>query len=265
MPRKQRWMGWGLGALLALTLAGCGGGLVPATPTAPSLSDPITMQATALETLGFLQARAILIYGQNGWVHITEAVTHDLDRDLYTTLADGTPVPLNHVLDTWANITGARLVTQQVIFLHDEAGQLLQTSVISEGKKWNSATQTTESTDSGPAGAFDRGFGASIPDYVRAGAAVSQTAGTLDGAATIEIVVDYSFDKPSKYEDYTQEVAGQFIRAIYDPMGGQLRQLNWHMRLADGSERAYGVWNVTLEANVSPPDEVLEALKVIGP
>lgn|GEM_PF-3523706 len=251
--------------LLALTLAACevNNGLPPATEPDPNME--LGLADTPLITLGQLQARAILTYGQNGWVHITETVSHDLDRELFSTLPDGRPVPLNHVLETWANITGAQVVTQRVIFLRDGAGQVLQTSVLSRGVTWNSSTQKRENQTEMPAGAFDHGFGASVGEYQRVGAKVTQATGTLSGTATIEILVDYAFDQPAKYEDYTEAVAGETIKAIYDPNGGQLRQLVWRMRLADGSERAYGVWDIALEAHVSPPDEVLEALKVLGP
>ncbi len=266
MARMQRLIGWGLCGLLALTLAACGAddGLPPATEPDPNAT--LGLAASPLITLGQLQARAIYTYGQNGWVHIIERVSHDLDREPFSTLPDGTPVPRQHVLETWANITGPQsVVTQRVIFLRDDAGQLLQTSVLSNGVAWNSATQKRENQAETATGAFDRGFGASVGEYERIGAKVTQASGTLSGTATIEILVDYAFDQPAKYEDYTEAVAAETIRAIYDPDGGQIRQLVWMMRLVDGSERAYGVWDITLENHVSPPDAVLEALKVVAP
>lgn len=264
----RMWIGtlrrWGLGALLSVTLAACGpGGLVPPTPTEPPRTGPLGLAADPLVTIGQLQARAILTYGQNGWVHIIETVTHDLDREIFTTLPNGTPVPLDHVIETWAHITGAQVITQRVIYVRAGDGQVLETSVYDQGVAWNSSTGEREKQTDTPVGAFDRGFGASMGEYQRVGATVTQAAATLDGIEVIELQVDYTFDAPAQYGDYTQPVTGQRIRADFDPNGGQLRRLDWVMRLADGSERNYGRWEVTLEAGVTPPDEVLTALEVL--
>jgi hypothetical protein len=139
----------------------------------------------------------------------------------------------------------------------------LETSVYDGGVAWNSSTGERENQPDAPAGAFDRGFGASVSQFLQVGATVSQTVVTRDNENFVQIIVDYWFDAPSQYTDYTQAVAGQLIHADYDPNGGQLRRLEWVMRLADGSERNYGTWEVTLEAGVTPPDEVLTALAVL--
>ncbi|MCC7360786.1 MAG: hypothetical protein IT317_14990 [Anaerolineales bacterium] len=262
-------IGRGLGAaLLALTLAAaltaCGMSVIPPTPTEPPRTGPLGLTSDPLITVGTLQARAIYTYGQNGWLHITERVTHDVDRAPYATLPDGAVVPPDHVVDTWANITGPdKVITQRVTFLRREDGTVLQTAAFSDGVAWNSSTGQRESQTSIPVGAFDRGFGASVGEYVRVGATVTQALGTLDGAPVIQISVDNPFQDTSQYEDYAQPVAGQHITADYDVNGGNLRRLEWIMRLADGSQRRFGEWHITLEANATPTDEVLEALQAV--
>ena len=72
-----------------------------------------------------------------------------------------------------------------------------------------------------------------------------------------------SFKAAARYADYTTEVAGQRLRATFDPAGGQLRELEWVMRLADGSLRQYGMWEIVVEAEVTPPDEVLTAVEAV--
>ena len=237
---------------------------MPPTPTEPPRTGALGLASDPLVTVGTLQARAIYTYGQTGWLHIVERVTHDVDRTPYATLPDGSVVPPDHIVDTWANITGVdNVITQRVTFLRRDDESLLQTSVYSNGVAWNSSTGQRESQNATPAGAFDRGFGASVGEYVRVGATVTQALGTLAGAPVIQIIVDNPFQNTSQYEDYEQPVAGQHITADYDVNGGNLRRLEWIMRLADGSQRKYGEWNITLEAGATPTDEVLEALKAV--
>jgi hypothetical protein len=263
--RRQRALGAALLAfILAAALAACDAISLPPTPTEPPSTGPLGLAADPLVTVGTLQARAILTYGQNGWLHIVERVTHDVDRTPYATLPDGTVVPPNHVVETWANITGTeRVITQRVTFLRTEDGQVLQTAVFSNGVAWNSSTGERESQNNPPVGAFDRGFGSSVGEYVRVGATVTQALGTLDGAPVIEIIVDNPFQNTAQYEDYEQAVAGQRITAAYDVTGGNLRRLEWVMRLADGSQRRYGDWEITLEAGATPTEEVLAALQAV--
>ena len=102
-----------------------------------------------------------------------------------------------------------------------------------------------------------------MPEFLTVGETVSQSVITRDNADFIQIFVDYSFKAPSLYADYTQAVAGQLIHADFDPTGGHLRRLDWVMRLADGSERNYGRWEITLEAGITPPDAVLAELEVL--
>jgi len=262
MARTWMWMKrWGLGAGLALAVAACGpGGLIPPTPTAPPSTGPIGLLSDPLVTVGTLQARAIMTFAQNGWVHMVQTVSHDVDPEPYSSLPDGTPIPAKHLIETWANITGAQVVTQRVVYLRTLSGQILQTGAYNEGILWNSATGAREAQTAAAAGAFDLGFAANLGEYKRAGATITQALAQLDGAEVIEILVDHPFARPSLYEDYTQEVAGQRVRASYDPHTGQLKQLEWVMRLADGSERVYGLWQITLEANATPPESVLAAL-----
>jgi hypothetical protein len=264
----RRWgLRWGalLTGLLAITLAACGsGGVVPPTPTASPSTGPLGLAETPLATLGQLQARATQNYGQTGWVHIVETITHDLDRELFSTLPNGTPVPLAHVLETWAHLTGTpRVISQHIIYLRDLQGTILETSVYDGGVAWNSASGQRAAQPNAPAGAFDRRFGASVSEFLQVGAAVNQALVTRDNEDFIQIIVDYRFEAPSQYEDYTQAVAGQLIHADFDSNGGQLRRLDWVMRLADGSERNYGRWEIVLEAGVTPPDAVLAELEVL--
>lgn len=263
MARNWMWIfRWGLGGWLALTVAACGSGLLPPTPTAPPSTGPIGLLSDPLVTVGTLQARAIMTFGQNGWLHMVQTVSHDVDPVPYSSLPDGTPVPAEHIIETWVNITGAQLVTQRVTYLRDLSGQIIQTGAYNQGIFWNSATGAREAQTAAPAGAFDLGFAADLGDYQRAGATITQALAQLDGAEVIEILVDHPFARPALYGDYTQEVAGQRLRAAYDPNTGQLKQLEWVMRLVDGSARTFGLWQITLETNATPPEAVLAALEL---
>jgi len=229
-------------SILASLLSACGGS---------SSSDN-----NAKKLLAELNAKARTIYNQSGWVHVTEKVVYDTDRQDRGTLSNGQVVPLIQTVDIWYHINEQKLVYQYVWMMTSQDGENVEVTVFLNNMIYNLMTNVSNPLNP-YALTLDFQFADEMDYFIsnRGNHPVVTTA-EVDGKTATVFSLGQQLASPSTTEDYTRPITAVGSIAYFDAESGLLLKLERTVSLADGSKRTFYSDNITIETGVQPPLEV---------
>ena len=83
----------------------------------------------AQKLLAGLINKAKVMVNQPGWVHVTEKVVYDTDKQDRGKLSTGNLIPLVHTVDIWYHINETKRVYEYVWLLSREDGETIEVMV----------------------------------------------------------------------------------------------------------------------------------------
>jgi len=212
--------------------------------------------SNAKQLLMELNDKAIILIHQPGWVHVTEKIVYDTDKQDRGTLSNGTAVPLVQTVDIWYHINEEKLVYQYVWTMSSQDGQTIEVTVFRNYLLYNLTTNI-----SNPLNPYSLSLDYQFADEMDA--FISSTGGhpvvttvNVNGKTATVFSLDETLATPSKTADYTQPINAAGTTAYFDSESGLLLKLVRTVTLADGSKRTFFIDNVSIETGVQPPPDI---------
>jgi hypothetical protein len=214
--------------------------LLPPRASIPNLADQNAV-LTDLQNLNQLRSRTF--FQGPGWVHLH---SREIFEESLGTLPDGTVIPAEYQMDEWYQMDENGLVVRAVSRQMDLSGDILQISLLKDGR-WTNLT-TRESWEQPP-------FELQPLDYAFSDLALS--AAKTGKSLTRQAV---NFEGSYVGDQYLIQDGEVRWESVYDPATGkQLNFLTWQV-LPEGLQLISSVVIETLENVQSPPAEILELL-----
>jgi hypothetical protein len=203
-----------------------------------------------------LNSRARSLYNKPGWVHVTEKVVYDTDKQDRGTLSNGQVIPLVQTVDIWYHINESKLVYQYVWMMSSQAGETIEATVFLNSLLYNLTTNVSNPQNPYSL-ALDYQFADEMDYFIsNSGNHPVVTTVKLDGKTATVFTLDEKLTSPSTTEDYTQAVYAVGSVAYFDSETGLLLKLVRNVTLADGTKRTFYTDNITIETGVQPPQDV---------
>jgi hypothetical protein len=112
-------------SILAGLLSACGGS---------------SADSAAKKLLADLNAKARTFINKPGWVHVTEKIVYDTDKENRGTLTNAQPIPLVQTVDIWYHINEEKLVYEYVWTMSTQDGQTVEVIVFLNNQVYNLTT-----------------------------------------------------------------------------------------------------------------------------
>jgi hypothetical protein len=221
-----------------------------------ALDDPNAAPYAIFQTLNQELASRLV---EPGWVYTREDWEHDFDQTAARTLDDGTVLPQTYQRETWYHIDDTGRVDQSVSALRDPDGNVLETSVFSNGQY-----QTSTSPDY----AFEQKpyilnlnelYLGNLIANLRQGKG-SAAPFDLDDQSVIRFTLMEEIPNPDPPE-YNQAILSDEVSADFSPETGLVLALKTVVTLADGTQRTFEGMRLSAERIDEPPEEVIELLQ----
>lgn len=218
-------------------------------------------QPADLEALAGWVAKVDAEVSKPGWVHLTYTSSTDSDQDNNGILPNGQPIPLRSLADEWYQLNDDGLVIASVGLMLTEDRQVVQVGTYYDGIGYNSTTSDTYELRPFKLH-LDFHFLDDTQAMLKQGVPVTQQMVTLNNQ---EVVV-YAFreDYPPDRQNsplYEQPVLAGEVMAYFDPVTGNLLEMNTIFVLADGTRRLLtSVQSIRYEGADTPPPEILNYL-----
>lgn len=228
-------------SILASLLAACGG----------SSGD-----SNAKKLLLDLTSKARILVNQPGWVHVTEKIVYDTDKQDRGTLSNGQTVPLIQTVDIWYHINEQKLVYQFVWTMSSQDGKTIEATVFRNNLAYNLTTNISD-----PMNPYYLTLDFQFPDEMdnfisRSGNHPLVTKAQVNGKTATVFTLDEQLTTPRTTTDYTQPIDAAGTVAYFDAESGLLLRLERLVVLADGSKRTFYTDNLTIETGVQPTLDV---------
>ena len=228
-------------SILASLLSACGGS---------------SADSNAKKLLAGLTSKAKTMINQPGWVHVTEKIVYDTDKQDRGTLSNGQTIPLVQTVDIWYHINAEKLVYQYVWTLSSQDGQTVETIVFLNKLLYNLTTNVSNPLNPYPL-TLDYQFADEMDYFIsNSGNHPVVTTAEVNGKTATVFTLDEQLASPRTTEDYTQTINAIGSIAYFDVESGLLLKLERTVTLADGSKRTFFTDNITIETGVQPPLDV---------
>jgi LysM repeat protein len=209
-------------------------------PEGSNLPDLETQQPLLKELRELNRLRAQNYFQAPGWVHMH---SREMMEESMGTLPDGTALPKEYQLDDWYELDANGLVVRAVSRQMDLSGNLLQMSLLKDGR-WTDLN-TSESWEQPP-------YELSPLDYAFTDLATS-------AAKTGKSLTRQSLSADGKYGGERYVIMDDEIRreSVYDPATGRLISFSTWQVMPEGLQFVSSVVIETLENLPAAPPEVL--------
>ncbi len=228
-------------SILASLLSACGGS---------------SADSNAKALLADLNATGRALYNQPGWVHVTQNIVYDTDKEDRGTLPNGQVIPLVQVIDIWYHINENKLVYEYVWSLNSQDGQTIAINVFR-----NNMVYDLINNISNPQNPYtltlDYQFADEMDNFIATSGnhPVVETV-ELNGKTTTVFTLDEKLTSPRTTEDYSQPITAFGSIVYFDSENGLLLKLVRTVTLADGSKRTFYTDDLTIETAVEPPLDI---------
>jgi hypothetical protein len=228
-------------SILASLLSACGGS---------------SADNNAKELLMGLNNKAKTLYNKPGWVHVTEKIVYDTDKQDRGTLSNGKVIPLVQVVDIWYHVNESKLVYQYVWMMSSQDGDTIETTVFLNNLLYNLTTNVSNPLNPYSL-SLDYQFADEMDYFIsNSGNHPVITSTQLGGKTATIFTLDEKLTSPSTTQDYTQPVTAIGSVAYFDSETGFLLKLVRNVTLADGTKRTFYTDNITIETGVQPTLDV---------
>ena len=204
--------------------------------------------------VGLVDKGKILV-NQPGWVHVTEKVVYDTDKENRGTLANNTPIPLVQTVDIWYHITASKLVYQYVWTMTSQDGEVVEQSVFLNNLLYNLTTNISNPLNPYSL-ALDYQFVDELDYFISDSGHPVVTTEQVNGKTATVFTLDQNLASPRTTEDYKQTISAIGSIASFDQESGLLLKLVRTVTLADGTKRMFYTDNITVEKGVTPPQDI---------
>jgi hypothetical protein len=212
--------------------------------------------SNAKKLLADLNTKARAFYNQPGWVHVTEKVVYDTDKQDRGTLSNGQVVPLAQTVDIWYHINEQKQVYQYVWIMTSRDGQTVEVTVFLNNTIYNLMTNISNPLNPYSL-TLDFQFADEMDYFISSsGNHPVVTNVELDGKTATVFTLNQKLATPKTTDDYTQPINALGSIAYFDSESGLLLKLERTVTLADGSKRTFYTDTVTIETGVEPTLEV---------
>lgn len=203
---------------------------------------------------GLIHKEKVLV-NQPGWVHVTEKIVYDTDKQDRGTLSTGNVIPLVHTVDIWYHINESKLVYEYVWTLTREDGETIEVMVFLNKTLFN-LTNNVSDTLNPYSLSLDYQFADEMDSFIsRKGHPVVTTA-VVNGKTATVFTLDEELASPTTTTDYTQPFVAAGSIASFDSETGLLLKLVRTVTLADGTKRTFYTDDITIETGVQPTLDV---------
>jgi len=210
----------------------------------------------AKKILTELTDKAKTLVNQPGWVHATEKIVYDTDKQERGTLSTGQTVPLVQIIDIWYHINAEKLVYEYVWTMSSQDGQTIETIVFLNYLLYNLTTNISNPLNPYPL-TLDFQFADEMDNFIsRTGNHPVVTTAEINGKTADVFTLDEQLASPRTTEDYTQPINAIGSIAFFDAGSGLLLKLVRTVTLADGTKRTFYTDYITVEIGVQPPQDV---------
>jgi hypothetical protein len=210
----------------------------------------------AKDLLRELNVKGKKFFNQPGWVHVTEKIMYDTDKQDRGTLPSGTIIPLVQVVDIWYHINSSKLVYEYVWTMSSQSGEPIEVTVFLHNLLYNLTTNISNPLNPYTL-SLDYQFADEL-DYFISNSGnhpVVKTA-LVDGINTTVFTLDEKLSSPRTTTDYTQPINAIGTIASFDTETGLLLKLVRTVTLADGTRRIFYTDSIKIEKSVQPPQDV---------
>jgi hypothetical protein len=210
----------------------------------------------AKKLLADLNAKARLLYNQPGWVHVTQKITYDTDKQDRGTLPDGKAIPLVQVIDIWYHINENKLTYEFVWGMYSQDGQLVDLNVFRNYTVYD-LTYNVSNPQNPYSLNLDYQFADEMDNFIsKGGNHPVITTVMLNGKSATVFTLDEKLASPRTTEDYSQPITSSGSIVYFDTESGLLLKMERSVTLADGSKRTFYTDNMTIVTGVQPPLDI---------
>jgi hypothetical protein len=229
--------------ILASLLTGCGGS---------SAADDTNTK----KLLADLNTKGRALYNQPGWVHVTQKIVYDTDKQDRGTLPNGQVIPLVQIIDIWYHINESKLVYEYVWSMSSQDGQPVQVNVFRNNMIYD-LTNNVSNPQNPYSLTLDYQFADEMDNFIStSGNHPVVTTVELNGKTATVFSLDEKLASPRTNEDYHQSITAAGSIVYFDAESGLLFKLERTVTLADGSKRTFYSDNLTIETGVQPPLDI---------
>jgi hypothetical protein len=228
-------------SILASLLSACGGS---------------SADNNAKKLLAGLNNKARTLYNQPGWVHVTEKIVYDTDKQDRGSLPNGQVIPLVQTVDIWYHINESKLVYEYVWIMSSQGGETIEVTVFLHNNLYNLTTNVSNPLNPYSL-TLDYQFADEMDYFIsNSGNHPVVTTVELDGKTATVFTLDEKLASPSTTEDYTQAINAIGSIAYFDSETGLLLKLVRNVTLSDSTKRTFYTDNITMETGVQPPLDI---------
>ena len=212
--------------------------------------------SNAKKLLAGLTSKAKTMINQPGWVHVTEKIVYDTDKQDRGTLSNGQAIPLVQTVDIWYHINESKLVYEYVWIMSSQDGETIEVTVFLHNLLYNLTTNVSNPLNPYSL-TLDYQFADEMDYFIsNSGNHPVVTTAEVNGKTATVFTLDEQLASPRTTEDYTQTINAIGSIAYFDAESGLLLKLERTVTLADGSKRTFFTDNITIETGVQPPLDV---------
>ena len=228
-------------------------------------SSDSTSAVSPTDLMTLLNKKATAITKKAGWLHLTENIVYDVDKENLGLLPNGAAIPLQHKMETWYHISPAGKVYEYVQIQTAMDGEILQYSTYKDQVISNPITNYSMQMPSYPLEALDYHFSKEMADFMdRTGQNAKVKVTTKDGHNAAIFTIEETLSEPTTTENYKEPIYGTRTVAYFDTDTGLLFHLERIRIFKNGTERTFYRTDITVEQNATPTNEILDYLKGVN-
>ena len=212
--------------------------------------------ANAKKLLMGLDDKGKTLINQPGWVHVTEKIVFDTDKQDRGTLSNGTIIPLVQTIDIWYHINASKLVYEYVWSMNAKNGDAVEVTVFLHNNLYNLTTNLTNPMNPYSL-SLDYQFTDEMDYFIsNSGKHPVVTTDVVNGSSVTVFKLDQPLSAPRTTTDYKQAINAIGTIASFETGTGLLVKLVRTVTLADGTRRMFYTDDITIEKGVQPPLDV---------
>lgn len=228
-------------------------------------SSESTSGISPTDLMALLNKKAAAISKKPGWLHMTEVIAYDVDSENLGILSNETVIPLEYKMETWYHIGPDGKVYEYVQIQSTMDDEIIQTSMFKDGVIINFITNYALEMPPYSLGSLDYRFSNEMADFMsRTSKSANVKVTTMNGRNTAIFTLNETLSEPTVAENYKEPVYSTRTIAYYDTDNGLLFRLERIRIFKNGSERTFYTTDITVEPNVTPPNEILDYLKGVN-
>jgi len=224
-----------------------------------------TSGVSPTDLMTLLNKTATAITKKPGWLHVTETIVYDVDKENLGDLPNGASIPLQYKMETWYHISPEGKVYEYVQIQTTTDGEIIQYSIFKDQVIRNPITSYSMQMPPYPLGALDYHFSNEMADFMdRTGQTAKVKVTKKDGHNAAIFTLEETLSEPTTTENYKKPIYGTRTVAYYDTDTGLLFHFERIRIFKNGTERTFYRTDITVEQNANPTNEILDYLKGVN-